>query len=52
MRASEVPVRKRPIHEGFRVCPFVHTVTTENPKTPLGAAAGAGQLVGNKGLIV
>ena len=36
----------------FRACSFAYSITTKHPETPLGAAAGAGRLVGSKDLIV
>ena len=40
------------IYSDFRACSFAYSITTEHPKTPLGAAADAGELGGNKGLII
>ena len=40
------------IYADFQACPFAYSITTKHPETPLGAAAGAGRLGGNKGLIV
>ncbi len=60
-----MPTRKWAIHKGFRKddweTPYSRGLPGifsrlfdhyEAPKNPLGAAAGAGQLGGNKGLIV
>ena len=65
IRVPEASARKWPIHKGFRKdtgeTPYPHGVAGiflcvfnnyEAPKNPLGAAAGARQLGGSKGLIV